>query len=114
LLNDKIDSEQLAALVRFNAALHMWELDNLSHMQTTTGRHIYHVMAQKAVDDQAPLDTSLKHLFSSHHFTERALRNRMQEMMQQNVFTINPSNADGRNKHLIPTKVFYEGVLEHV
>jgi hypothetical protein len=38
----------------------------------------------------------------------------MQEMMQQNVFTINPSNADGRNKHLIPTKVFYEGVLEHV
>jgi hypothetical protein len=107
------DSAELAALIRFKTALHTWELDNLSHMQTTTGRHIYHVIAQKAIAEQSPLDHSLKNLFTSPHFTERALRNRMQEMMEQGFLITHQSNSDGRNKHLTPTDVLNQDVLKH-
>ena len=108
-----MDAAELSALIKCLSALHAWELDNLPPMQTTTGRHLYYMVANRAVAEQGQLDKSLKDLFTSSHFTERALRNRMQEMSEQGLFTTYQSSADGRNKHLIPTEQFYEHVFEH-
>lgn len=108
-----MDSAELTALIKCMSALHAWELENLPFMQTTTGKHLYYMVAQRAVAEKSQLDKSLKDLFTSSHFTERALRNRMQEMSEQELFTTYQSSADGRNKHLIPTEQFYEHVFEH-
>lgn len=108
-----MDSAELTALIKCMSALHLWELENLPQMGTTTGRHLYYMVAHRAIAEQSQFDKSLKDLFTSPHFTERALRNRMQEMSEQGLFTTYPSSSDGRNKHLIPTEMFYEHVFEH-
>jgi hypothetical protein len=108
-----MDLAELTALVKCMSALHSWELENMPFMETTTGRHLYYMVARRAIAEQGQLDKSLKDLFTSPHFTERGLRNRMQEMSEQGIFTTYQSSADGRNKHLIPTEVFYEHVFKH-
>ena len=113
MAQDEMDLAELTALIKCMSALHAWELENLRFMETTTGRHLYFMAARRAVVEQSQLDKSLKDLFTSPHFTERALRNRMQEMSENGIFTTQQATSEGRNKHLIPTEVFYEHVFEH-
>lgn len=109
----ELDLAELTALVENLAALHAWEQVHMPFMQTTTGRHLYYMVAKRAIGERSQLDRSLKNLFGSPHFTERALRNRMQEMVEQGFFDTYQSQLDGRNKHLIPTEKFYKMVYEH-
>lgn len=108
-----MDQNELKALVSIFAELHAWELANVPLLQTTTGQHLYHTIAQRAVCENGQLERSLKDVFSTQHFTERALRNRMQDMSEQGLLVTHQATTDGRNKHLVPTEQFYEKVYEH-
>jgi hypothetical protein len=113
MFQDEMDSGELSAIVSDLAELHRWELDNIPYMRTMTGRHLYFATAQRAVGDRSQLERSLKELFSSPHLTEKALRNRMQDMLADDLFVSMLNASDTRNKYLVPTEKFYECVHKH-
>jgi hypothetical protein len=113
MLPNDTDNLELSAMVTNLAELHRWEMDNMAYMRTMTGRHLYFAAAQRAVGERAQLERSLKELFSSPHLTEKALRNRMQDMLTEGLFLSQSSEQDNRSKHLIPTDKFFEIVHKH-
>lgn len=113
MLPNEMDGGELSALVTNLAELHRWEMDNIPHMRTMTGRHLYFATAQRAVGERAQLERSLKELLSSPHLTEKALRTRMQDMLADELFISMANTNDSRNKYLVPTERFYEYVYAH-
>jgi hypothetical protein len=113
MFQNEMDSGELSAIVSDLAELHRWELDHMPYMRTMTGRHLYFATAQRAVGDRSQLERSLKELFSSPHLTEKALRNRMQDMLADDLFVSTLNATDTRNKYLVPTEKFYEFVYTH-
>lgn len=110
---NEMDGGELSALVTNLAELHRWELDNIPHMRTMTGRHLFFATAQRAVGERAQLEGSLKELLSSPHLTEKALRTRMQDMLADDLFISMANTNDSRNKYSVPTEKFYEYVYAH-
>lgn len=113
MISKDLDSVELSTIVANLAKLHSWEMDNIPYMRTMTGRHLYFSAAQRSVGERSQLERSLKEMFSSPHLTERALRNRMQEMLSDNLFVSMPNQIDSRNKYLVPTEKFHEYVYKH-
>ncbi len=113
MLSNEMDHAEMAALMSNLAELQHWEIENMPYMRTMTGRHLYFATAQRAIGEGAQLERSLKELFSSSHLTEKALRNRMQDMIGDGLFVSMSSDADYRNKYLVPTEKFNEFVYKH-
>lgn len=113
MFSNEMDGAELSALVSNLAELHRWEMDQIPYMRTMSGRHLYFAASQRAVGERSQLERSLKELLSSPHLTEKALRNRMQEMLSDDLFTSMSSEVDSRNKYLVPTEKFYEFVYAH-
>lgn len=105
--------KKLIALADSLAELHEWELTHMPMMQTMTGRNLYFMIIQLALDANGDGDKALKEVFSSNHFTARAMRTRMQSMRNEGLLDLVPAPDDGRIKHLMPTAKFYESVSAH-
>lgn len=98
---------ELSMLLQCIADLYAWEMENLSFMQTTTGRYIYHALARQAwFTENGNLEVPLKPLFLTQHFTEKALRIRIQEMVAQGWVEMLRSKGDNRTKCIVPTEKF--------
>ena len=96
------------------ADLYSWEMENLSFMQTTTGRYIYHALTRQALLSEGNcLEVPLKPLFLTQHFTEKALRIRIQDMAAQGWVETVRSKGDNRTKCLVPTEKFMSLLHAH-
>lgn len=81
-------------------------------MHTTTGRYVYYAIAKACVNHEEA-GVALKALFATNQFTERALRIRMQEMIDKGFLYIDRSDADARARVLMPTEIFISNVEQH-
>ena len=103
-------TEEHNALADSLAELHYWELKHMPLMHTITGRGLYFKVLQEtlqghadSVGGQNPMET-----FNSNHFTDRAMRTRMQAMCKEGLLEMVPSPYDGRAKHVMPTQKFFD------
>lgn len=106
-------SPELSLLLGCISDLYNWEMENLPFMQTTTGRFIYHALAGQVLSKGSSFEMPLKPLFLTQHFTEKALRIRIQEMAEQGLVETVRSKGDNRTKCLVPTEKFQELVHAH-
>lgn len=111
--NYEVNGTDLAKIMTNLAELYEWEMENLPFFSSNTGRHIYFGLVRRSMSPDAKLDSSLKDLFATTHFTDRALRNRMQAMVDDGwIETVNGLD-DARMKFLMPNERFYKKVHEH-
>lgn len=111
--NKDINSSQLTAIVANLAELHEWELEFSPMLTTLTGRHLYFRIAKRAIGDRALLSRALKDLLGGSGYTEKGLRNRIQEMERDGYIISVNGEEDGRSKYLMPTEKFYESIYWH-
>lgn len=109
----EINTAQLTSIISNLAELHEWELGFSPLLTTLTGRHLYFRIAQRAVGDRALLSRSLKDLMGGSGFTEKGLRNRIQQMESEGYIVAVNGEVDGRSKYLMPTEKFYEVIYWH-
>lgn len=102
-------TEEQKALAATLAELHYWELKQMPLLHTMTGRSLYFRILQEAlkaqidnVGDQNPME-----VFNNNHFTDRAMRVRMQSMCKEGLLEMVPAPNDGRIKHVLPTEKFF-------
>lgn len=95
------------------AELHEWELANLPVFQTTTGRHLYFAMIRELAGRPEGGSKALKELFGSSHFTVKAMRLRMQALLEEGYLQVQEGQKDGRVRHLVPTPAFEEAMAHH-
>lgn len=107
------ESEDFRALMKSLVELHEWELAHMPMMQTMTGRSLYYRMVQAVLNPQQDGEKALKEMFSSNHFTARAMRTRMQSMRQEGWLELQSGHEDARMKHLTPTANFTDLALAH-
>lgn len=106
-------SEDFRSLMQSLVELHEWELANMPMMQTMTGRSLYYRMVQGSLNPHEDGEKALKEIFSSNHYTARAMRTRMQTMRQEGWLELQSGQGDARMKHLLPTPQFNDMALAH-
>ncbi len=111
--NFEVNGTELAKIMTNLADLYDWEMNNLPFFGSTTGRHIYFGLVRRSMSPDAKLDASLKELFATTHFTDRALRNRMQAMVDDGLIETVNGLEDARVKYLMPNERFYKKVYDH-
>jgi hypothetical protein len=113
LSSKEINTSQLTAIVANLAELHEWELEFCPLLATLTGRHLFFRIAQRSIGDRAHLSRALKDLMGGNGFTEKGLRNRIQQMKKEGYIIAVTAEDDGRSKYLMPTEKFYEAIYWH-
>jgi DNA-binding MarR family transcriptional regulator len=109
----ELNTSQLTAIVANLAELHEWESEFCPLLASLTGRHLYFRIAQRAVGDRKLLSKALKDLMGGSGFTEKGLRNRIQQMEKEGYIVSVSAEVDGRSKYLMPTEKFYEAIYWH-
>lgn len=112
-MTESINTEELSALIRGLSSLHEWETQNLDIMKTATGRHMYFSIAKRSVAEGLQPNESLKQAFGSANLSDRALRMRIREMIEEELIVSIDGRNDARCKNLIPTEKFNGYVYEH-
>jgi DNA-binding MarR family transcriptional regulator len=95
------------------AQLHEWEVKNFPLLTTLTGRVLYFRIAQRAIGNPEKLSKSMKNLAGDTAYTDKALRNRLQEMEKTGFIVMVEDENDGRCKYPMPTDMFYAAVYLH-
>jgi len=103
----------LEDLLMTRAELHAWEQENIPLLKTSTGQHLYHTLVARSLTGQLLEDKSLKPIMANNFYTERALRLRIKEMLEDGLFEISISKHDYRSKSLVPTYKFNEVLKSH-
>jgi len=113
VIDKQINTSQLTAIVANLAELHEWELECCPLLTTLTGRHLFFRIANRTVGDRALLSKAMKDLMGGGGFTEKGLRNRVQQMKQEGYIASITGEVDARSKYLMPTERFYEAIYLH-
>jgi hypothetical protein len=100
-----------ADLLQVLSHLHQWEIRQQSLLSTNTGRHLYYALAPHAMAGGQGLN--LKEVVVAPHLTDRALRARLVQAVQQGLLTIRPHAADHRTKVLVPLEPFFTLMHAH-
>lgn len=113
MANFEMNGTELAKIMTNLSELYAWEMENLPFFRSSTGRHIYFGLVRRSMSPDAKLDASLKDLFATAHFTDRALRTRMQAMVDDGLVETVGGLEDARMKYLMPNEKFYKNIYDH-
>lgn len=86
--------------------LYEWELQKIPFVNSVVGRHVYCCVAKRVLSGNAENEDlySIKSLFSTANFTDRAIRLKIREMESLGYLKSIVNDADKRSKKLIPTE----------
>jgi hypothetical protein len=92
-----------------------WELQHLPFVCSVVGRHVYSCIAKNVLSHHGDphFDSSLKRLFSSNHFTDRAIRLKLRELECQGYISTFSGSLDARARSLMPSKKLLELIDMH-
>jgi hypothetical protein len=95
------------------AELHEWEIKNFPLLNSLTGRLLYYRIAQRAIQSEKNHTNTIKDLTGDSGFTEKSLRNRMNEMENEEFIYSVQNSIDGRSKFPIPKEKFLAAMYFH-
>ena len=95
--------------------LYEWELREIPFVSSVIGRHVYVCLARQILQSPEPevSGQTLKSIFSSPNFTERAIRLKVREMEREGFLRIVSHESDRRARKLIATERLVAMVENH-
>lgn len=111
-MNIELDIASKAAFVQVMTAMHEWEIKNIEMLRCMTGRQLYFPMASKTV--QSTPYCQIKEILVSDHLSEKAMRNRLAQLVESGYIDVKPGYRDKRTKQLYISQNFDDLVNIHI
>jgi hypothetical protein len=105
-------SAERVALFSILSSLHQWEVEQAELLRSTTGRHLYFSIGQRAL--VSGMSPTVKEVITANHITDRALRLRLVELIDKGYLSHGAGQSDARTRSLHPSVAFEGLVSDHL
>jgi len=100
------------ALFSVLSNLYHYEVEQNDLLRSTTGRHLYFSIGQRAL--VSGMSPTVKEVITTNHLTDRALRMRLSQLVDEGLLQPCAGRGDARTRSLQPSVAFENLMLDHL